>query len=343
MKITKIKSFLSGSVYALVAVMTMVAYLPTTTSAAAVTLRKVTIGNSAASATTTYVFNFTVPTTGTAIKSASFTACTTASGACTPAPGFSASGSSLTGQPTNLGAASGWTVNTATANSLRLLNAGNSTNPSGAQTVSFSGVVNPSATNSTFYLRIATFSGSDWSTGPLDSGVVASSTAGVVTVTATVDETLTFTLGTTSVGLGTITSVTTGSGTSTMTVGTNASTGYSVNYAPATTLTAGSDTITALAAKTTSNQGQKQFGINLVSNATPSVGANISGSGSGVVASNYNTTNQFMFNTAGDTVATAAAPTNNNVYTVSYIANVTTDTAAGAYSTAINYIATANF
>ncbi len=222
------------------------------------------------------------------------------------------------------------------------MNAGNSTNPTGAQAVSFSGVVNPSATNSTFYLRIATFSDAAWTTG-IDSGVVASSTAGIVTVTATVDETLTFTLGTTSVALGTITSVTTGSGTSTMTVGTNASTGYSVNYAPATTLTAGADTITALAAKTTSSQGSKQFGINLVSNTTPAIGSNISGAGSGSISSNYNTTNQFMFNTAGDTVATAAAPTNNNVYTVSYIANVSTDTAAGAYSTAINYIATANF
>lgn len=339
---TKTKSILSRSAYALLAVLMTVAYLPSVASAAQVTARKVTIGNSAAGATTTYAFNFTVPTTGIAIKSASFTACTTASGACTPAPGFSASSSTLTGQPTNLGAASGWTVNAATANSLRLLNAGNSTNPSGAQTVSFSSVVNPSAVNSTFYLRIATFSDAAWTTG-IDTGVVASSTAGIITVTASVDETLTFTLGTSTVALGTINSSTTGSGVSTMTVGTNASTGYSVNYNPATSLTTGTDTITALAAKTTSTQGQKQFGINLMANATPSIGAAMSGTGTGTVATNYNTANQFMFNVSGDTIASAAAATNNNVYTVSYIANVSTDTPAGAYSTAINYIATANF
>lgn len=342
MKTTKIKAILSRSGHIFIAVMMIAAYLPNMASAAQVTARKVTIGSSVASVTTTYTFNFTVPTTGTAIKSASFTACTTASGACTPAPGFSASASSLSSQPLNLGAAAGWTANTATANSLRLLNAANATNPTGAQTVAFSGVVNPSATNSAFYLRIATFSDAAWTTG-LDTGVVASSTAGVVTVTASVDETLLFTLGTTSVALGTLTSSSTGYGTSTMTVGTNASTGYSVNYAPTTTLTSGTDTITALAAKTASTQGSKQFGINLMANATPTVGVAVSGAGSGTVSANYNTANQFMFNVSGDTVASAAAATNNNVYTVSYITNISTDTPAGSYSTALHYIATANF
>lgn len=326
----------------MIAVAMLVSYLPTVASAAPITGRKVVIGNSAASASTTYTFTFTVPTTGTAIKSAEFLACTSASGACTPAPGFSASASTLASQPTNMGSASGWTVNTATANSLRILNASNVTNPIGSQTVAFSGVVNPSAVNSTFYLRATTFSDSAWTTA-IDTGVIASSTAGVVNVTASVDETLTFTLGTTSVALGTIASGTTGSGTSTMTVGTNAASGYAVTYAAAPTLTSGSNTITALAAKTASTQGQKQFGINLMANTTPSIGAAVSGSGSGTVSTNYNTSNQFMFNVAGDTVATASAPTNNNIFTVSYIANVATDTAAGAYSTNINYIATANF
>ncbi len=162
-------------------------------SAAQITNRKVVLGSSAPSASTTYAFTFTVPT-ATAIQSVDFAACTTPSGTCTPVPGFSSSASSLTAQPTNLGAASGWTVSTATSTSLRLSNGTNATAPTGSQTVGFSGVVNPSALNSTFFFRITTYSGSNWSTGPIDAGNVATSTAGVITVNATVDEALTFTL-----------------------------------------------------------------------------------------------------------------------------------------------------
>ncbi len=128
------------------------------------------------------------------------------------------------------------------------------------------------------------------------------------------------------------------------TVGTNANTGYSVGYTGS-TLTSGSNTITALAAATGSTQGNKQFGINLVSNTTPPIGSNKSGAGTGIVpaASGYDVTNQFKFNVAGDIVATATGPTNNNVFTTSYIANIDSITAAGAYQTILTYNATANF
>lgn len=336
---TALKNF-RRSVYILLAFMlVLVGFVSTNASAAQITARKVTLGSSAASASTTYAFNFTVPT-ATAIQSVSFTACTTASGACTTPSGFSISGSSLTSQPTNLGSASGWTANTSTAGSLRILNASNSTAPSGAQTVSFSSVTNPSATNSTFFMRIATFSDSAWTT-TLDTGVVASSTAGQITVTASVDETITFTLAAATVALGTLTTSTTGSGTSSMSVATNAGSGYSVTYS-GTTLTSGANTITALGTPTASSTNTKQFGLNLMSNSTPSVGTAVSGSGTGAPATGYNTTNQFKFLT-GDTVASASVPTNTNTYTVSYIANIDGSTAAGAYSTVLTYVATANY
>ena len=328
--------------YGMVAMAMLLAYFPATASAAQITNRKVVIGNSAPSANTTYAFTFTVPTTGTAIKSLSITACTTASGACTTPSNFSALASTLSSQPTNLGVASGWTL-TNTAGAFKVVNAANSTVPSGAQTVSFTGATNPDTANSTFFLRIASFSGSDWITGALDTGVVAASTAGAVTVNATVNETLTFTLGATTGPLGTITSSTTGAGVSTMTVGTNGTYGYSVSYNPTNTLTSGANTITALASQTASTVGTKQFGINLRVNTVPVIGADKTGAAGGTVDASYSVANSYMFLPAGDVVASASGPVNTTTYTTSYIANVATDTAAGAYSTAINYVATANF
>lgn len=314
-------------------------YFPSVASATQVTSRKVTIGSSAASASTTYVFNFTVPS-ATVIKSAGFAACTTASGACTPAPGFASTSSSLTSQPTNLGDASGWIVSTATAGELRLSKSADVAAPTGAQTVSFTGAVNPSATNSTFFMRITTYSDAAWTT-PIDTGTVATSTAGQITVTASVDETLAFTLATATVALGSLSTAATNSGTSSMTASTNGGTGYSITVA-GNTLTSGANTIAALSSPTASTINTPQYGLNLALNTTPAVGAVVTGTGSGTASAGYSTVNQFKFVT-GDTVASATLPTNSNTFTSSYIANISGATAAGAYSTVMNYVATANF
>jgi len=333
------KSLLKRIAYGFSIMTLLLAYYPSVASAAPITGRSVVIGSSAASATTTYAFSFTVPSV-TVLQSAAFAACTTASGTCTTPAGFSASTSTLTAQPTNLGDAAGWTVNTAAPGSLRLSKAGNVAAPTGSQIVSFSNVVNPSATNATFFVRMITYSDATW-TVPVDSGTVAASTAGQITVTASVDETLTFTLASATVPLGSLTTSATGSGTSTMTAATNAINGYSITVA-GTTLTSGGNTITALAAPTASSTNSRQFGINLVANTTPAVGTASSGAGSGVAATGYNTANLFKFVT-GDTVASATAPTNSNTFTTSYIANINGVTAPGAYSTVLTYVATANF
>ncbi|MDQ5972557.1 MAG: hypothetical protein QG553_716 [Patescibacteria group bacterium] len=310
-----------------------------TASAAQMTSRKVTLGSSVASATTTYSFNFTLPS-ATVVQSFGAQICTTASGACSAPAGFSQASSTLTAQPTNLGDASGWTVSTATSGELRLSKSGNVAAPGGAVTVGFSNVVNPSATNSTFFARMTTYSAANW-TGAIDTGTVAASTAGQITVTASVDETLTFTLSAATVALGTLTTASTGSGTSTMTASTNGSTGYAITV-NGVTLTSGGNTIAALAAQTASTQNTSQFGINLKANTTPSVGSEVSGTGSGAAATNYNTADQFRFVT-GDTVASASAATNSNTFTVSYIANISGSQQAGSYSTTLTYIATATF
>ncbi|HEY8886063.1 MAG TPA: hypothetical protein VIM31_01005 [Candidatus Microsaccharimonas sp.] len=308
-------------------------------SAAQVTGRTLTIGSSVASASTSYAFTFTVPS-ATVIKSASFTACTTASGTCTTPSGFTITGSTLTAQPTGMGSGSGWTASTATAGSLRILNAANATAASGSQAVSFSAVTNQSTANATFFVRMTTYSDSAWTT-PIDTGTVAASTAGQITVTASIDESVTFTLAAATVPLGTLTTVATGSGTSSMTASTNAASGYSVTV-NGTTLMSGANPIAALASPTASTLNTAQFGINLAANTTPAVGIAASGTGTGAAATGYNTANQFKF-VSGDTVASASLPTNSNTFTTSYIANINGAAAAGSYSTLLTYIATANY
>lgn len=308
-------------------------------SAAQITNRSLTIGSSVASASTSYAFAFTTPS-ATVIKSASFTTCTTASGTCTTPAGLSTTGSSLAAQPTGLGATTGWTANTATAGSLRIVNSANTTAPSGSQAVTFNAVINQSTANATFFVRMTTFSDAAWTT-PIDTGTVAASTAGQITVTASIDESVTFTLAAATVPLGTLTTSSTGSNTSSMTAATNAAGGYSLTV-NGTTLTSGSNTIAALATPTASTLNTPQFGINLVANTTPTVGTATSGSGTGTAATGYNTTNLFKFVT-GDIVASATAPTNSNVFTTSYIANINGIAAAGSYATQLTYIATANF
>lgn len=334
----QIKKVLVLGIASVLAITGLFPALSSIASAAQIVDRSVVIGSSAASAVTTYTFNFDAGST--TLKSIGFQACTTASGTCTTPAGFSVTGATVPTQPTGVGAASGWTVNTATAGQLRIVNSGNVTAPGATQTVYFGNVTNPSATNSTFFFRITTYSDAAWTTA-VDTGTVATSTAGLVTVTASVDETLTFTLGTTTVALGTLSTGSTASGTSTMSASTNANSGYNVTV-NGTTLTSGANTITALSSPTASSTNNKQFGINLVANTVPSVGSAVSGSGTGAAASGYNTANNFKF-ASSDIVASAAAPTNTNSYTVSYIANIDGVTAPGSYSTVLNYVATANF
>lgn len=324
----------------------------TPVAAAQITNRKVTLGNSAPSPTTTsYTFNFTVPTTGTIIKSASFTACTTASGGCIAVTGFSNTGVTIT-QPTNLGDASGWTVDNATAGSLRLNKSGNATTPTGSQTVVFNGVTNPSTTNTTFFLRMVTYSDATYST-PVDSGVVAASTATQLQVSLTVDEALTFCTGTSitgtncatatgsTVNLGTGSTTSTATGTSILAASTNGSGGYSITVSGA-TLTSASNTITALSAGAPSSVGVSQFGLNLAANTTPLVGTAVSGSGTAAATANYLVANTFRYG-SGEQIASVGGATDANTFTVSYIANVNGLTPTGSYTTILTFAATPNF
>lgn len=157
------------------------------------------------------------------------------------------------------------------------------------------------------------------------------------------DQYLSFSVGATSVALGTLSSSAVSSASHTMTVDTNSTHGFTITVSGNTLTKVGAtiDAIGAIAAA--SNPGTEQFGINLVANTSPSVGADPSGTAPiGSAASNYDTANQFAYNSGG-TVASATTDINTTTYTVSYMANITALTQAGLYSTTLTYAATANF
>jgi len=323
-------------------------------SAAQITARSVVLSTSVGDTSgVTYTLNTAALPTSTAVKSLEIKFCSSLTGACTTPAGFLASSSTLSSQPTGLGSASGWTVNAATPGSLRILNASNSTVPSGVVTVVWGGVHNPTATNATFYGVITTYSDSAWTTA-IDSGTVALSTSAQIQVALTVDETLTFCTGTSITGedcatvagnivnLGKGSTTATATGTSVMAASTNGSTGYSVTV-NGTTLTSGSNTIAALSTGGASTVNNQQFGLNLASaNTTPVIGSAKTGTGTASAATNYGTNNTFRFAT-GETVASASGPTNANKFTIGYIANINGITPPGLYSTILTYVATANF
>lgn len=349
-KIALIRTVIVAAIIALVPLFNAVK-----ADAAPISSRSITLSSSAGGAggVSYTLATSALPTPSTAVKSLEVQFCTSLADGCTSTPaGFSSASSTLASQPSGLGAA-GWSVNTSTPGSLRIVNASNSTNPSGTVSVVWNGLHNPTAVNATYFGIITTYSNADW-TGAIDTGSIALSTSAQVQVSLTVDETITFCTGTsitgqncatiagTFVDLGYGSTTTTATGTSVMAASTNGSSGYTITVSGS-TLTSGSNTITALSSGDSSTIGIKQFGLNLAgNNAAPAIGAAVSGSGTGTATANYGTDNNFRFS-SGNIVASATGPTNANTFTIGYIANIDGMTPPGVYNTVLTYIATSNY
>lgn len=320
--------------------------------ASQLTSRKVTLGSSAISTSTTHKYDFNIISTST-LGSIKFLYCTTASGTCTTPAGLTTTSATLTAQSGNTGFSM---VNTTNGSPYitRTAAAGSAV----ASSYTLGAITNPSTTNTTFFIRVSTYASIDTTGGVTDDGVVAASTANQITVSATVDETLTFCVytgancgaGGSTVALGTLTTSSTGTGISKMDAGTNASGGYNITYS-GTTLTSGSNTITAMNPAATSATNTSQFGINLKDNVTPNIGAEITPASNGTnlrgqSLAGYSTIDTFKFLT-GDSIANSGnaslGPSDSQTYTISYIANISASQAAGAYSTTLTYICTATF
>ena len=324
----------------------LVALSPLTATAAGLTSRTDKLSTSQASQTASHIISFTTATAAT-IASVGFQFCTTATGACTEPTGMTTTGATLSAQS----GGTSFTMHAGTDGAPYVSGAGVALGAGAALSYTLSGLVNPSTTNQTFYVRVVTYTGSDGATGAVDSGQIADSTATPIQLTGVTPPILVFCVGITittdcstvtgsSIDFGDFSPVSTRTGTSVMQAQTNASNGYTITV-NGTTLASGTNTIPAMTGAAVS-PGTSQFGLNLRANTTPAVGSDPSGGGSGVAAANYASVNAYRFGT-GDAVATAPAPTNANTFTSSYVVNIGGAQAAGVYTATMTYICTASF
>jgi hypothetical protein len=206
--------------------------------------------------------------------------------------------------------------------------------------VGYTGVnsVNPSSPGS-YAIAI---SGTFGDTGEMTVNIL---TDDQVVISATVPQSLTFSISDNSIGFGSLNAASaryadgTGAGAGSegeahnLIVGTNAANGYTMTLA-GNTLTAGANTINAIgAANTASSAGTEQFGVRF----------NASG-GTGTVAVPYAAAG-FAFDSGAfpDQVASATGASSNTTYSARYLANITASTEAGSYTATLTYVATANF
>jgi hypothetical protein len=319
---------------------------PLTVNAAGLTNRTDLVGSSQASATTAHQLSFSTATASN-VGSIGFVFCTTATGACTLPAGLATTSATLTAQS----GATGFSVVATTNGAPYITRGAAAVGASVALSYTLSGLVSPSATNQTYYVRITTYSGSDGITGPVDSGQIADSTAMPIQLTGVTPPILVFCVGTSitsdctsvtgsTIDFGDFSPTSTNAGTSVMQAQTNAANGYTITV-NGTTLSSGANTIPAMSG-TTVTPGVGQFGLNLRTNSSPSGGADVSGSGSGTPTGNYGIINTFRFG-SGDPVASAPAPTNANTFTSHYVVDIGGAQAAGVYTATMTYICTASF
>lgn len=331
------------------------------------TQRSLTLGTSQETTSTTHQFTFTTATTNN-VGSIEFLYCTTSDGSCTTPTGLITTSATLTAQSGTGG--TGFTITAATNGDPYISRAPVSISTSVQLSYTLSGVTNPSTLGS-FYVRITTYAAASLGGGTVDAGVVSASTANQIVLSGVMPESLIFctggTIGTTG-GIPDCTLATSGTisfnqefsptsastSSSQMAASTNGLFGYNITVSGP-TLTSGSNTIPAMAASTTSQWGVSEFGLNLVANttasSTPAVGTNVTPAANGTTfkgqaLTGYSTPDNWKFS-SGDSIANSAdggaGPTNIQIYTVSYIANVGGSQVAGTYTTTLTYICTSTF
>jgi hypothetical protein len=112
--------------------------------------------------------------------------------------------------------------------------------------------------------------------------------------------------------------------------------------------TNGTYTMNALTSQTASSAGTEQFGINLVSNTSPTTFGSAPQQvpdntfSFGTVAAGYNTTNVYKY-VSGDTIAQSTKSSSITIYTVSYLFNISDVTPAGQITFVHNMVATGTY
>lgn len=317
-------------------------------NAAQLTNRSVAIGSSTPSAFTSYVVNFNI-TTVALLGSIEFEFCANdplVGQPCTAPAGFNASSAVLAGQSGEIG----FIIDPVSTSNRIVISRAPVLSSATPAIYTFTGITNPNYLG-TIYARVATYNSADGTGARTDSGGLAFSTAQSLSINSFVPPYLTFCVGVTVAGdcsvasgeqldFGELVKSQAKFVTSQFAAATNDFTGYSITV-NGLTMTSGSNIIQALNSPTTSLAGISQFGMNLRSNNSPSVGADPSGVGSAVIAPDYSQQNRFVFK--NQVVASSPYSTDFNLFTVSYVINVSAAQPPGVYNTTLTYVATAAF
>jgi hypothetical protein len=331
------------------------------------TIRSATLGSSRLSGNTGIGFSWKTGTTAN-VKGIRILACTTPSDstACVAPAGASFGSSSLSSVGGQLSPT--WTYTVNSANDIILTKAaGDSLTAGVTETVNLASFVNPN-TFGTFFFRVITYSTTTAANvDSVDFGAIAVSTARTLTPQVDVAEALTFRVANTitacdgssethsadpndaasdlvTLSPNPMTISGTSSGTAQFCATTNSQFGYAITYADW-----GSNSydghkgfwngshefnpggISAF----TSTPGTEQFGFKV---------AMTSGSGSGTVTAPYNAAT-YNYDDSGLPVqlASTSAPSLANIYTISYVANVSAITPGGTYRAHQMFVCTATF
>lgn len=187
-------------------------------------------------------------------------------------------------------------------------------------------------------------------TGTLSVDIIADDQ---VAITATVNSTITFTIDDNAIGFGTLSTATgrwatadatggnaaasTPTVANVLTIATNAQSGYAVTYNGA-TLTSGGNTISAatIAADSDGTPGTEQFCLGLSTDGDATITSSYLRTANGTSACNFAASTT-------TTLVSETVPTATETLSVSYLANISGTTEAGAYSTTLTYVATATY
>ena len=313
-------------------------------------VRKVTVSDSKASASpVSNVFYFTVNSIN-PIGSMEFEYCTNSpfvGTSCTAPSGLSVSSAVLSAQTGE----TGFSIHgSSTVNKLVITR---STTPTIATPVSytFDNITNPSTPNTSVFVRISTFASVDGTGQRTDSGAVVFAVTTGVQVSGYVPPYLTFCVGITvaidcsiasgdQLDFGVFSTKNPSALSSEFSGATNDVAGFSTSVV-GTTMTSGNNTIPAISVPGTSQPGTSQFGMNLRANSSPGVGADPTGPGNAVPASQMTTPNVFYFN--NQVITNSPNSTDFSKFTASYIVNISGNQPPGIYSTTLTYIAVAAF
>jgi hypothetical protein len=333
-------------------------------------------------AQTRHTFNFTEGTVGATVGSIEFLYCTTPlpGTTCTAPVGLDASTVTSVGGTT----ASGWSLGTSgnapTANNIRITRT--ASNITDTQNIAFGNggsgtdyIKNPTADNEEFFVRITTYATNAWGT-VVDQGTVANSTAEQIEVTAKVQETLNFSVGTTptdplnscvsltgsALGLGLAPDYVLDFNTaydarSYFRVSTNANIGTAIYYSGDTLKFGGNDIAAIGTTATASDVGTEQFGLAIDVTDATAFGHLFNSlipqppydNGDGTITDGGDAT--FAYDVASVTtpalIADSTAAGTKTIIcdtgSVRYLGNISTTTPPGVYTSTITYLATPTY